>query len=71
MPNVNINKQGELALNDGFCERQKEYMIEMFKDIIYVEEKNPGYWKRKINKYARKNLENNSIEKVLSGVINL
>lgn len=68
---VNLNKEGELALDNEFCENQKRYIIDMFKDIIYIEEKNPGFWERKINKYAKNNLKNNSIENVLSGIINL
>lgn len=68
---VNLNKAGELALDKGYCERQKKYVINIFKDIMYIEERNPGYWKRKINEYAKNNLKNNSIESVLSGVINL
>lgn len=52
---VNLNNLGELNLQDDFCERRKKYFESIFKIIISIERKNPGFWKRKIIKQSKKN----------------
>lgn len=53
---VNLNNNGKLNLEENFCEKKKEYFALLFKTIIYIEQKNPGFWGRKISKQAEKNL---------------
>lgn len=54
---VNINSQGDLDLNNSFCKDKIRYYEDVFKDIVYIEENNPGYWERLVKKQAKKNLQ--------------
>lgn len=54
---VNLNRDGDLDLNDNFCMDRIKYYKEVFKDILYIEENNPGYWDRLVRKQANKNLK--------------